>query len=276
MLRVEGQSAIVTGAARGIGRAIAMTLASNGADVLVNTRNAETLEAVYEDVKKVAKGKVAKYLADAGSENDINAMFDHMLKEFGKVNILVNNAVIGINKPVLLYDTEFYLEHIRINLNGVFLTCLRAAKEMVRGGQKGSVINFSSIGAQKPHRNMLAYDTSKGGVEALTKAMALEFAPWEIRFNAISPASILGYFVKELPADIVANKNQKDFATPLPRQGTPQDIANLALFLASPESSYITGQVISIDGGLSAQARPPILSPCKITPQNIDEANVVW
>jgi len=277
MLRVEGLSAIVTGAARGIGRAIAMTLAANGADVLVNTRNAETLDAVYEDVRNVAKGgKVAKYLADAGSENEIGAMFDHMLKEFGKVNILVNNAAIGVGKPVLEYDTEFYMEHIRINLHGVYFSCLRAAKEMIRGGQKGSVINFSSIGAQQPHRNMLAYDTAKGGVEALTKAMALEFAPWEIRFNAISPASILGYFVKELTADVVAGKNQKDFATPIPRQGTPQDVADLALFLASPESSYITGQVINIDGGLSAQARPPILSPCRITPQNIGEARVVW
>jgi NAD(P)-dependent dehydrogenase (short-subunit alcohol dehydrogenase family) len=146
---------------------------------------------------------------------------------------------------------------------------------MVKGGHQGSVINFSSIGAQKPHRQMLAYDTAKGGVEAMTKAFALEFAPWFIRFNAVSPASILGYFVKEMPAEVLEAKRQEDFATPIPRQGTPEDCADLVLFLASPESSYITGQVINIDGGLSSQARPPIISALKITPATIGEYDVL-
>jgi NAD(P)-dependent dehydrogenase (short-subunit alcohol dehydrogenase family) len=108
----------------------------------------------------------------------------------------------------------------------------------------------------------------------MTKAFALEFAPWDITFNAVSPASILGYFVKELPKDVALRRDVTDFATPIPRQGTPQDVADLVLFLASPESSYMTGQVLNIDGGLSAQARPPILSPLAITPANIEEKHL--
>ncbi|MDR1560497.1 MAG: SDR family oxidoreductase [Clostridiales bacterium] len=275
MLRLEGRSALVTGAARGIGRAVALALAENGADVLVNTRNEDTLDAVYNEVKKIAKGKIAKFRADVGDENQVNAMFDHMINEFGKVNIVVNNAAIGVNKPILEYDTEFYMEHLRINLHSVYHISLRAVKEMIKRGEKGSIINFSSIGAQKPHRQMLAYDTSKGGVEAMTKAFALEFAPWDITFNAVSPASILGYFVKEMPKDVAERRNILDFATPIPRQGTPRDVANLVLFLASPESSYITGQVINIDGGLSSQARPPIISQLDITPDNIEERHLL-
>ena len=274
MLRVEGRSALVTGAARGIGREIAMTLAQNGADVLVNTRNQETLEAVYQDVKRVAKGKVAKFQADVGNEDEVNAMFDHMIAEFGKVNILVNNAAIGKNKPILEYTTDFFDEHMRINLYSVYFTSLRAAKEMIKRGEKGSIVNFSSIGAKQSHRQMMVYDTTKGAVEAMTKAMALEFAPWDITVNAISPASILGFFVKEMDPEKIKRREQQDFATPIPRQGTPKDVADLTLFLASEESSYITGQIIAIDGGLSAQARPPIISPLQITPQNIAEKNI--
>ncbi len=270
-MRVQGRTAIVTGAARGIGRAVAMTLAKNGADVLVNTRNEETLEAVYQDVKKVARGKVAKFKADVGYEDQVNAMFDHALAEFGKVNILVNNAAIGPSKPALEYTKEFFDENIRVNLYSVYYTSLRAVRDMIRLGEKGSIVNFSSIGARQPHRMMLGYDTAKGGTESLTKALALEVAPWDITVNAVSPASILGYFVKEKDPETAARRDPKDFATPIPRQGTPQDVANLVLFLASEESSYITGQVIAIDGGLSAQARPALISPLGITPQNIAE-----
>ena len=273
-MRLEGRSAIVTGAARGIGRAIAMTLAENGADVLVNTRNEQTLEAVYQDVKKVAKGKVAKFLADVGYEDQVDAMFDHAIAEFGKVNILVNNAAVIDRRPVLTYTSEFFDDNIRVNLYSVYFTSIRAVREMIKRGEKGSIVNFSSIGAKQPHRQSLAYDTAKGAIESLTKALALEVAPWDITVNAISPASILGNNVGELGSDIAVRRNPRDFITPMTRQGTPQDVADLTLFLASAESSYITGQVIPIDGGLSIQARPASIAELEITPLNIGEKDI--
>ena len=119
--RVKGRSAIVTGAARGIGRAIAMKLAEEGADVLVNTRNPETLEAVYQDVKKVAKGgKVAKFLADVSFEDQVDAMFDHALAEFGKVTIVINNAAVVNPRPALQYTSDFWDENLRIDLYSVY------------------------------------------------------------------------------------------------------------------------------------------------------------
>lgn len=272
---VAGRSAIVTGAARGIGRAAAMILAAEGADVLVNTRDPRTLEAVYQDVKAVAKGgKVAKFLADVSCEDQVNAMFDHALAEFGKINIVVNNAAVSKAKPALQYTTEFWEENLRVNLYSAYFTCIRAAKEMVKAGQKGSLINFSSIGAMQPHRQLLAYDSSKGAIESLTRALALELAPFDITVNAIAPASILGFNVAPMDPGKAAGRDPKDFATPITRQGTPEDVANLVLFLASQESSYITGQIIAIDGGLSVQARPVLLAPLEITPLNLKEKEI--
>ena len=273
--RVKGRAAIVTGAARGIGRAVAMKLAEEGADVLVNTRDPKTLDAVYEDVKRVAKGgKVAKFLADVSYEDQVEAMFDHAMAEFGKVNIVVNNAEVSNPRPALQYTSDFWEENLRINLYSVYYTCTRAAREMVKAGEKGSLINFSSIGATQPHRQLLAYDSSKGAIDSLTRALALELAPFDITVNAIAPASILGFCVAPMDPEKAAARDPKDFATPITRQGTPEDVAELALFLASEESSYITGQIIPIDGGLSVQARPACIAPLEITPMNVREKDI--
>lgn len=273
--RVKGRSAIVTGAARGIGHAIAMKLAEEGADVLVNTRNCKTLEAVYQDVKRVAKGgKISKFQADVSVEEQVDAMFDYALAEFGKVNIVVNNAAIVNDCPILQYTSEFWDMNLKNNLYSVYYTCTRAAREMVKAGEKGSMVNFSSIGATQTHRNLLAYDSSKGAIDSFTRAMAVELAPFDITVNAIAPASILGASVALMEPEKAAARDPKDFATPITRQGTPEDVANLALFLSSEESSYITGQIIAIDGGLSVQARPAIISPLKITPQNVKDQRI--
>ncbi len=273
-MNVSGKNVLVTGAARGIGRGVAMQMAANGANVLVNTRNEATLAKVLEDVKAVAKGKVTSFLADVGYKVQVEAMFDHMVAEFGGVDVVVNNAAIGYGRPFLLADEEWWNEVIRVNLSSVFFTCRRAVKEMIKRGSKGSIINLSSIGATKSHRQIVAYDASKGGVDAFTKALAVEMGPWDIRVNAISPAVIVGNPALMLDPEIVAKKDPNDFHTPILRQGTPEDIANLVQFLASDASSFITGQSISVDGGLGIQARPHQLSPLEITPRNLFDKGV--
>ena len=275
-MRLLGKTALITGSARGIGLEIAVMMAKNGANVIVNTRNEETLAHAAATVRERAgQAKVGAFLADVGDKAQVEAMFDYAVENFGQVDIIVNNAAIAYAKPFLLYDDDWWNEMLRVNLNSVYYICHRGVREMIKKGVAGSIINFSSIGATKPHRQMLAYDTCKGAVETFTRALALEVAPWEIRVNAISPASIIGFYVKEMDPGIAAKKDPGDFLTPLPRQGTPEDVANLAVFLASNESAYITGQVIPIDGGMSVQARHYPASKVAITPQNIKEKNII-
>ena len=271
---VAGKNVIISGAARGIGKQIAIQMAVNGANVLINTRNPETLKQVLEEAKSVAKGKVVAYLADVGNREEVEAMFDYMIEELGGVDVVVNNAAIVPGRGFLAADEVWFDNVIKTNLYSVFYMSHRAAKEMVKRGAKGSIINFSSIGSTRAHRNSLAYDTSKGGIDAFTRALALELGPWEIRVNAISPACILGAHVREMTPERVAEKNPADFVTPIPRQGTPEDIANLVQFLASEASGYITGQVLSIDGGMSIQARPYQINPLLINPQNFKEQEI--
>ena len=270
--RVKGRAALVTGAGRGIGRAVALTLAREGADVLVNEKEERALEKVYQELKEEARGgKVARFAADVSDEKQVNAMMDYLLAEFGKINIVVNNAAVTIPRPALPYTTDFWDETIRTNLYSSYFTCLRAAREMISRGEKGSFINFSSIGAQKPHRQLMAYDTSKGALDSFTRALALELAPFDITVNAVAPASILGANVRPMDPKVAQRREPVDFATPVTREGEPQDVANLVLFLASPEASFITGQIIAVDGGLSVQARPVTMAPLEITPQNLHE-----
>ena len=122
--------------------------------------------------------------------------------------------------------------HLDVYKRQVYYTCTRAAREMVKAGEKGSLINFSSVGAKQPHRQLLAYDSSKGAIDTLTRALALELAPFDITVNAIAPASILGFCVPKMDSAKAAARDPKDFATPITRQGTPEDVADLALFLA--------------------------------------------
>lgn len=270
-MRLEGKTALITGAARGIGLETAKMMALQGAQVILNNHEEAPLKEAVAKVQALTDQETDAFVADVGDEAQVRAMFDHVMRRFGKIDILVNNAAIGDPKPFLLYDDAWWHEMLRVNLHSIYYTSHRAVREMIKTGRKGSIVNLSSIGATKPHRQMLAYDTCKGAIESFTRALALEMAPWEIRVNAISPASILGYFVKPVDPKIAAAKDPKDFQTPLPRQGKPEEVGHLAVFLASDESSYITGQVIAVDGGLGVQARPYSAASLQITPQNVDQ-----
>lgn len=146
-------------------------------------------------------------------------MFDHAIAEFGKVNIVVNNAAVTNPRPALQYTSDFWEENLRINLYSVYYTCTRAAREMVKAGEKGSLINFSSVGAKQPHRQLLAYDSSKGAIDTLTRALALELAPFDITVNAIAPASILGFVYPRWILQRLQPETRKTLLHRLPDKG---------------------------------------------------------
>lgn len=275
-MRFEGKTAVVTGGYRGIGLASALMLAREGANVVINARNQEKLDEAVEKARAVAQGgKVIGCVADVGFRDQVERMFDQTMSTFGRVDYLVNNAGISKGQPFLTAQDDWWDEHIRTNLTSMFYTCRRAAREMVKRDEGGSIVNLSSIAATQAHRNTVAYDASKGGVEAFTRALALELAPWNIRVNAISPAAVIGFFVKDKPEEWIKQRALEKFDTPLIRRGTPEDCAELICFLLSDAAGFITGQAVYIDGGLSAQARPFSMGPLMLTPHNIAGQGII-
>ena len=241
---------IVTGAAHGIGRAIARRFGSEGAQVIVNDVNAAGVEAVVQEI--MANGGLAVAgVADVSKKSEVDALFDRVLERFGTVDVLVNNAgLINVERHFLEGDEEWWDRVLTVNLKSVFLCSLRAAHIMALRHQ-GVIINMSSGGATHSHRGMAAYDASKGGIEALTRAMALDLAPYGIRVNALIPGSI---DTQGMEPEL---KRERGQAVPLGRVGEPEEIAGPAVFLASDDASYITGHIYAVDGGLLSQQRSP-------------------
>jgi len=231
---------IVTGAGHGIGRAVAERFAAEGARVVVNDVDAARAGAV---------GGAMSYAADVSSKTQVDAMFDAVLQRFGTVDILVNNAGnIHAARHFLEADEQWWDQLLGVNLKGAFLCSLRAAHIMARKGS-GCIINMSSGGATKAHRGNVAYDASKGGIEAMTRAMALDLAPYGIRVNAIVPGLIRTYDIDEPTA---AERGQ---VVPIGRLGDPEDLAGPTVFLATEDARYITGACLVVDGGVLVQQR---------------------
>ena len=252
-INFKGKNVLVTGAARGIGRAVALAFAKDGANVLVNTRRQETLDEIYNEVCSVSSGKTAKYLADVGYLDQIDAMCDYMIQELGGIDILVTNAADTGRWPFLGVTPDILERHVMTNINGVMFLNQRAAKDMIRRKVPGRIINFSSIGATKPHRMQIPYDTTNGAIEAITRSAALELAPFNITVNAVAPAC-----VKRVDTLNVVDNRPKEasyYEQPILRWGEPDDVAWLIEFLASDFAGFITGDIIPIDGGMAIQSR---------------------
>jgi 3-oxoacyl-[acyl-carrier protein] reductase len=243
MNEIANKVVVVTGAGHGIGRAVAERFAQEGARVVVNDldplRAAEAAGAI---------GGVAM-AADVASKAAVDGMFDHVLGEFGRVDVLVNNAGnIYAARHFLEGDEHWWDAVLGVNLKGAYLCSQRAAHVMVRQ-RSGVIINMSSGGATKAHRGNVAYDASKGGIEAMTRAMALDLAPYGVRVNAIVPGLIRTYDV----TDTVAAERGK--VVPMGRLGTPEDVAGPTVFLARDDARYITGACLVVDGGVLVQQR---------------------
>ncbi len=253
-MRLAGKVAIVTGSGTGIGRGIAERLAAEGARVVVNGRHAETVEPVAQAIR-ASGAQAIGVIADVGYREQVDRLFDEAVRAFGGVDILVNNAGYPTTGGHFLEMEEaFWDEVLRTNLKGTYLCSQRAAHLMVDQDRAGSIISISSFGGARSHRFAAAYDATKGGIEAFTRAVALDLAPFGIRVNAVGPGAIHVERHDRLGIDYERRRAQ---LVPLGRVGYPEDIAGAVVFLASEDANYITGQVIYVDGGMLAQLRPP-------------------
>jgi len=244
----EGQVVVVTGAGKGIGRAIAERFAGAGASVVVNDLESSRVDDVVASITE-AGGTAVGGPADVSDSAQVETLFDTAVEAFGTVDVLVNNA--GMVSPMLHFfeaDEAWWRRIIDVNLTGHFLCSHRAARIMAANGA-GVIINMSSGGATRAHRAFTAYDASKGGIEALTRAMALDLGPYGIRVCALMPGSIDTEGMDE------AARRLRGENIPLGRPGDPDDMAGPALFLASDDARYITGDVLKVDGGMLSQQR---------------------
>lgn len=249
-MSLENKVAIVTGAARGIGFAIAKRFVMDGAKVVVADVDDEAGHAAVEDLQKL--GEATYIHCNVAERLDVRNLVAETLNAYGDINVLVNNAGIVVGADFLDLELEDFDKVLGVNLKGTFLCSQAVARHMVEkvndGGEPGCIINMSSINAQLAIPNQVPYCVSKGGVSQLTKVAALSLAPYGIRVNAIGPGSIMTDMLASVNHDPAA-RNRILSRTPMLRVGEASEIAGVAAFLASSDSSYVTGQTIFADGG---------------------------
>jgi NAD(P)-dependent dehydrogenase (short-subunit alcohol dehydrogenase family) len=246
--QLTNKVAIVTGAANGIGRAIAERFGVEGAHVIVNDIDAAGAEAVAQAIR-AAGGSALAVVADVSDKTQVDALFDAALVHFGTLDVLVNNAgLTNTQRHFLEADADWWNRIIAVNLSSTFLCGRRAAQIMARK-RSGVIINMSSGGASRAHRGNAAYDAAKGGIEALTRAMALDLGPYGVRVNALVPGSIDS---RGMSPEVKRSRGEN---IPLGRVGEVDELAGPAVFLASDDARYITGHLLVVDGGLLVQQR---------------------
>jgi NAD(P)-dependent dehydrogenase (short-subunit alcohol dehydrogenase family) len=247
MRRLEDKVALVTGGAAGIGRAIAETFAREGARVIIADRDDEAARAVAEAITK-SNGAAMAHRVDVTDTVEVKALMASLSEAFGRLDVLVNNAGVGERADFRHLDDAAWERVWQVNLDGT-VRCAREAFPLLKASGNASVINLSSVMATKHTRQMSVYSATKGAVAALSRSLAVEYAPYGIRVNHLCPGyvetALIGRYMAK-PAIAKSLLSQ----TPLRRFGTPQDIANAALFLASDEAAYITGAGLHVDGGM--------------------------
>ena len=242
----ESKVAIITGSARGIGRAIAETLARRGCDVVIADINQESAEATAKEIAAATNQKTLAVGVNVSDFASANALVERTLAEFGKVDILVNNAGLTRDKLVMRMEEADWDIVIDVNLKGAF-NCSKAVVRSMMKQRYGRIVNISSVSGQAGQTGQANYSASKAGLIGLTKALARELASRQITVNAVAPGFVLTALTQDLSAEL---KDAILKATPLGRMGTPEEIAYAVAFLASDDASYITGQVLAVDGGM--------------------------
>lgn len=252
MTRLQGKIAVVTGAGTGIGAAIAQRFAADGATVCVTGRKLEQVEAVAGEI--VTEGGTAfAQLLDVRSSEQHEAVFTELMERYGRIDIVVANAARAGTQayigPLVSVSDEEWNDIIAINLTGVFYTARAAAKRMIPQGS-GCIITIGSVNSFRPEGDVPAYAASKGGVLLLTKSLARDLAPYGIRVNGIAPGATATANILEAIRRRGLTDEQVSARIPIGRQAGPDEIAAVASFLASDDASYVTGEMIVVDGGM--------------------------
>jgi len=254
-LRLKNKIAIVTGAGRGIGEAISLRLAKEGADVVVSDIDLDSATQTAKKVKALGRRSLA-IRTDVSKSSDVEKMVNLVVSNFGRINILVNNAGIVIVKPVVEFEEEEWDKVIDADLKGVFLCSKAVAKVMIKQGN-GKIINISSDSGKTAHAFFTVYSAAKFGVIGFTQGLAIELAPYKINVNAVCPGIVntkmWEYLDEELGKRLNLSKGEalkkRIQSIPLGRLETPEDVAGVVAFLASQDADYMTGQAINVTGG---------------------------
>jgi glucose 1-dehydrogenase len=252
----ERRVAVVTGSSKGIGKAIALEFANAGYSVVINARKEEELNQAAKDISNSIKdaGRIVSIPGDISQESVSISLVESAVKQFGRIDVLINNAGIGgESKKINELTEKDWDEVIDVNLKGAFLCTREAVKNMLKDGRNNnnySIINISSVHEQTPQPESAPYAASKGGMQMLTKTIALELAEKGIRVNGIAPGAIATDMNKEV-LENQKEKEKKEQEIPVHRIGQPKEIAKVALFLASEDASYVAGTTIYVDGGLT-------------------------
>ena len=249
-----GQVALVTGGTRRIGRGIALRLAAEGMCVVVAARGAEAVEETARELRSLG-ARAAGVPTDLGRPGEAERLVDETVRLFGTIDLLVNNAA-DLRRSLFAETTAELLDaELATNIRSPYLASLRAV-EVMRAKGRGCIVHVSSVGGLRAHEHGLPYDMTKGAIDAMTRAMAVDCARYGIRVNAVAPGAT------RAPEEAADDRIRRSMETvsrriPLGRFGTPAEMAALVAFLASPDGAYITGQVIYVDGGITAQLSPP-------------------
>ena len=243
---LKGKTVIVTGASRGIGKGIALTLAKNGANIAFTySKSVEAANNLFKEISNLGV-KCKSYQSNAASFKESKTLVENILKDFESFDVLINNAGITKDNLLMRMSEEDFDKVIEVNLKSVF-NMIKACQSVFLKQRSGSIINISSIVGLKGNPGQSNYAASKAGIIGFSKSIALELGSRNIRSNVIAPGFIETEMTNELSEDIV---NKWIEGIPLKRGGKPEDVANLCLFLSSDLSSFITGQVINVDGGM--------------------------
>jgi NAD(P)-dependent dehydrogenase (short-subunit alcohol dehydrogenase family) len=247
LFSLHGKLSIVTGGGRGLGYGIALALAGAGSDLVLAARSKHELERISQKIITDTKRKVFPLSLDLTKKGEIERLVKAVLDEFGRIDVLVNNAGTNVRKPFLEITQQDFDDVVQVNLRAVFFLTQAVVNEMMKQ-KMGKIINIASLASQIGLRNVSAYAASKGGIASLTKSLALELAPYNINVNAIAP----GYYQTKMTEALFRDEEGYRWVLsriPMGRAGVPDDLAGAAVFLSSSASDYITGQILFVDGG---------------------------
>ena len=251
MFKLDGKIAVVTGGAGGIGEALARGLGLHGATVVVSSRNKEAIEKVAKMITEESGHEAMAVTSDVTDEASVQKLADTVVKKYGKIDILVNAMGMNIKRDAFEYPMEDWDKIFEVNVKGTMIAC-KIIGRVMRDQKRGAIVNLSSVrGIRGYTGGNTGYCATKGAVELITKALALEWAPHNIRVNALGPALVITPGTKHIAENPELAKKYAA-AVPLGRIGMPEDMAGAVIFLASDAAAFVSGQTIYVDGGLTA------------------------